>query len=374
MIIGYDMRIIGRFNSGVGLYTINLIRAILRTGEEIYLKMMYTFHNKKSGYMIRCDDYRSNDYVINLPNKILSGLWAFFGWPPAERFIGDVDILHSTNYTLIPSSRARRVITIHDLSFLIFPEFANKGARVHFRKKISEYCRRADQIWADSINTKRDIVEMLAIPEEKIEIIYPIISTKYQVISDKDGLNRSLKSIGLTRPYILYVGNIEPRKNLVRLIEAYEKSAIAHDYNLAIAGAPGWSNKEIHDKIKSSTVKSNIVNLGYLSDDSLVNVYNGARYLIYPSLYEGFGMPPFESICCGTPVIAGNNSSLPEVVGEAGILIDPYNIEEMAATMKMLAYDDPLLNKLRANCHKQSQKFNEHEIASAALAAYKKLL
>jgi len=373
MIIGYDMRFISGTNSGVGLYTINLIRSILKSGANVALKMLYSRSNKKNGYVIRWEDRRTRDYFVDLPNRLISGLWAFAGWPHVDYFIGEIDIIHSTNYTLIPATRARKVITIHDLSFLIFPEFANKGARIHFARKIRDYCVRADQIWADSLNTKNDIVDMLAVQPEKIEIIYPIISDSYRPIEDGDQLKRSLNSLGLDRPYILFVGNLEPRKNLVRLVEAYERSGIAGDYALVIAGAPGWSNRAIHDRIDGSPVRKHIIKLGYLHDSDLVAVYNGARYLIYPSLYEGFGMPPLESIKCGTPVIAGNNSSLPEVVGDAGLLVDSCDIDAIADAVKRLAYDDSLRRSLRGNCGLQAAKFDGKLIAAEALAAYGKL-
>ncbi len=374
MIIGYDMRFISGTNSGVGLYTINLIRSILKSKADIVIKMLYGRFNKKNGYVVHWDDRRTGDYFIDLPNRLISGLWAFAGWPPVDYFIGEIDIIHSTNYTLIPATRARKVITIHDLSFLIYPEFANKGARIHFARKIGDYCARADQIWADSLNTKKDIVDMLAVQPEKIEIVYPIISDYYQPVDHDDRLKCSLNSLGLDRPYILFVGNLEPRKNLVRLIEAYERSGIADDYALVIVGAPGWSNRTIHQRIDGSPIRKHIVKLGYLRDNDLVAVYNGARYLIYPSLYEGFGMPPLESIKCGTPVIAGNNSSLPEVVGDAGLLVDSYDVEAIAAALKSLAYDDSLWRRLQGNCRAQAARYDGNRIVAEALAAYGKLI
>ncbi len=373
MIIGYDMRLMSATNSGVGQYTLNLIKAILKSGDDITLKMLYGRYNKKNGYIVRWNDNRTHDYFIELPNRLISALWAFAGRPPVEYFFGEADIVHSTNYTLIPARQARRVITIHDLSFLIFPEFANKGARIHFARKIRDYCARADQIWADSANTKKDVIEMLGVQPEKVEIIYPVISETYRRIEGEE-LGLVLDRFGLNSPYILFVGNIEPRKNLVRLVEAYERSGIADDYALVIAGAPGWSNREIHERIDGSAFGKRIMKLGYLPDDDLVAVYNGARYLIYPSLYEGFGMPLLESIRCGTPVIAGDNSSLPEVVGDAGLLVDSYDVEAIAAAMKKLAYDDSLWRILHDRCADQVAEFNNDRIAAEALAAYRKLI
>ncbi len=232
--------------------------------------------------------------------------------------------------------KAKKIVTVHDLAYFL-PEYNAYPLidTIYMKTMIKSSCKRADKIIAISKNTQKDIAHLLGIPVSKIDVIYEAADKKYRVINDKKELERIRKKYKLSREFILFTGGISPRKNLVRLMEAFNQISDKIPHDLILTGGKGWKNSKELELIKSN---ERIKKIGYVSDEDMPYLYNLADVYVYPSLYEGFGLPVLEAQACGCPVIASNVSSIPEVIDDSGIMIDPYDIAGLAGTIyKVLA-------------------------------------
>ncbi len=260
----------------------------------------------------------------------------------------------------------KNIIVIYDLCvFLPFQTGSSFKTKIIEKIFLRFAMRNARKIITISESTKKDIIKYFSIGPEKISVIYPAVADNFRFIDDKQKCKFALDKFNLPEKFILFVGTLEPRKNLVRLISAYHK--LSNNYSLVIVGKRGWDYQEIFDKIKELNLEERVVFLNYVSNEDLLYLYNSAACFIYPSLYEGFGLPILEAIACGAPVITSNVSSLPEAVGEAAILIDPYNIDNMAMALNKILTDENLRRNLRERGLRQTQKFSWQKTAQEVL-------
>jgi len=289
-----------------------------------------------------------------------------------------VDVFHSSEVLLWKQPDALNVTTIYDLSALLFPEYHTDQTREIQAKKYRFAYEEADIVIAISKATKRDIVEHLGIPAERIHVVYPGCEDIFRPIQDRGELQTMLAPLGLTPgDYLLYVGTLEPRKNLLRLVEAYHRAR--HNLSvpipkLILAGAPGWDFRRIFELIEVLDLEDDVRYVGRVSRTTLPFLYSGARLFVYPSLYEGFGLPPLEAMACGTPVITSNVSSLPEVVGEAGLMVAPTDIEALAQAIVELLSDSYRSDCLRDAGLFRSQFFSWKRSLIKLLNTYNTLL
>ena len=289
-------------------------------------------------------------------------------WQPFEV----VDVFHWPNFLLIPGVSGKQVITIYDLTFLLFPEYQPWLRGMGLAKGIVQSADQADMIIAISNHTKRDLVTHLGVSEKKIRVIpcavakafRPIVASEIQPVLTKYGL--------LHDGYILYVGNIEPRKNLVRLVQAYSllKDRGTFRHPLILCGGRGWKNKEVYDCVQQLSLENEVKFIGYVPDEDLSFLMSGATLFVYPSLYEGFGLPPLEAMACGTPVVTSSSSSIPEVVGDAALMVDPHDVEGLSAAIaRVLAHKD-LRVDMRRKGLARAKLFSWEEVASQTLQVY----
>lgn len=258
-------------------------------------------------------------------------------------------------------------MVIHDLSFELYPEFFTFKKRL-WHKLINprQLCQQADTVIAISQNTKNDVMKLYDIKEEKIKVIYQGINEMFfKPISDETK-EKIKNKYNLPNNYIFYLGNLEPRKNVESLILAFEKIK-DESVNLVIAGGEAWKYKKIYKLWQNSPAKKRIKFSGYVDAVDKPALYSLAKIFVYPSIYEGFGLPPLEAMACGTPVITSFNSSLVEAVGDAGLLIDPNNINELTNIIDQLLMDQKLQNVLKEKGLKQSQKFRWQSSAEEIL-------
>ena len=295
-------------------------------------------------------------------------------WSPltVESFLGPVDVFHSMNAVVLPQRRGRRVVTVHDLTCLRFPQFHPWGRRVLFRLGIRRAARLADAIIVPSGATRRDLTTRFRLPEAKIRVV-PEAPGEHFVSLDPAESMAIVSRYGLPfRDYFLFVGNNEPRKNVPRIVDAYTRlrarTRLAPP--LVIAGGAGWKNRPIHEAVAASPCAADIRVLGYVPDADLPALMGGALAFVYPSLYEGFGLPPLEAMACGAPVITSNRSSLPEVVGDAALLVDPEDTADLARAMARVMDEAPLREDLRERGRKQAQRFSWDETARLTVQAY----
>jgi glycosyltransferase involved in cell wall biosynthesis len=266
------------------------------------------------------------------------------------------------------------VVTIYDLTALLFPQHHTAETRELQLRKFRFAQEEADVVIAISEATKRDIVAHLKIPAQRVRVVYGGASPAFRPIEDREAVARTLVPMELVPDdYILYVGTIEPRKNIVRLIDAYDQTRRIVSQRvprLVLAGASGWGCREVFERVETLGLEEAVVFLGRVPPEVLPALYNGAVLFVYPSLYEGFGLPPLEAMACGVPVITSNVSSLPETVGDAGVLIDPADTQALAAAIVSLLEDARRRVALSAHSLTRAGLFSWKRAARETLAIY----
>ena len=313
---------------------------------------------------------------IPIPDRALTAIWHRLSLPvPVDLLTGRVDVFHSPNFVLAPVWRAAKVLTVHDLAFLLRPECADARLRDYLEKTVPRSVARADFILADSENTRDDLICLLGVPPAKVEVVPGGVDASFTPVCDPETLARMRQRVSGGAPFILSVGMIEPRKNLIRLIEAFEMLKARADipHKLVLAGKRGWLSDPIYLRARSSHLASEIRFVGYISDGELPALYSAADIFAFPSLYEGFGLPPLEAMACGTPVVVSTSSSLPEVVGTAALSVEAESSEELAAAMTRLIEDSELRARMVSSGLEQSRGFTWQTAAEKMLAVYQRL-
>ena len=257
-----------------------------------------------------------------------------------------------------PLMLTRQVVTIHDVVPLDHPEWLNPRFAALHRWLIPRIARRAAHIITISEFTRRRILEHTGVIPEKVSVVYNGVDPRFRPQSEAE-IDCMISELGLpSKRYVLTLGSIEPRKNLPRLLEAWARTLphIADDIWLVVSGVPGRSL--VYDQVRIPHIPERVCFIGYAPDECLPALYSGARAFAYVSLYEGFGLPPLEAMACGAPVITGNGTSLPEVVGDAGIMVDPENVEEIALALEKAITDDDLCRRMSERGLAHSQNYS----------------
>ncbi|MDW8172563.1 MAG: glycosyltransferase family 1 protein [Anaerolineae bacterium] len=287
---------------------------------------------------------------------------------------GPVSLYHATDFVLPPLPRhIPSLLTVHDLSFVCVPEAAPARLRAYLNDVVPRSVRRATHVIADSSATKSDLVHFYNVDPDKISVLLSGIDLQRFCPGYVEP--RLLERYGLDRPYILSVGTVQPRKNYSRLVWALARlRQRGYDVLLAIAGGKGWLNDDLYATLCQSGMADFVKILGFVEESHLPGLYRGAEVLALPSLYEGFGFPVLEAMACGTPVITSNISSLPEVAGDAALLVDPLDLDEITdALQRILDYAD-LRQNLIARGYLQAQKFTWSESARKLRGIYNEIL
>lgn len=328
--------------SGIGFYELELLKALTDYDKKDSFILQYFDLKRKQGNL---DAQFSEKSVSLRPCRWFNAtlyqlMWTFLPVPYTLFFKDRPDVTMFFNYFLPPFARGKKLLVVHDTVIKDYPETMSFKTRTALRLTLKRSIKRADKIITVSQFSKGQIVKHFGVAPEDILVIPCAADEKrFYPIADRDGVRKKVcPKYGIDEKYFLYLGNLEPRKNITRLIEAYsiavkKKSDLPL---LVIAGGKSWQYKEIFDKVKSIGLSGKVIFTGYVDDSDVVLLMNGAEAFCFPSLYEGFGMPPLEAMACGTPVIVSNTASLPEVVGGCGISVDPYNVSEISdALIKM---------------------------------------
>jgi glycosyltransferase involved in cell wall biosynthesis len=285
-----------------------------------------------------------------------------------------IDVFHHVELPLFPPDAfPTNVMTIPDLTTLRHPEF-HEAANVELFQEIHDYAPQMDMIITESEHTKRDVVALLGIAPDRIRVTPLAAHEQYRPMNDQDQLQRTLERHALKgRPYILTVGTLEPRKNHTRLIEAFgllKRGGDLPNHSLVMVGGKGWIYDSVFETVRRLGLEADVRWLGYVPFDDLPALLSGADLFVYPSLYEGFGLPPLEAMACGAAVVASNTTSLPEVVDDAGLLVDPTNTDEIAAAMHRILKDDNLRRSLRKTAVERARTFTWDRTARLTFDAY----
>jgi glycosyltransferase involved in cell wall biosynthesis len=360
---------------GIGRYARGLFRALANLDAERRYILLATSDCPDDRFSWP-DNFTTKR--IPLTERVATVLWYRLGIPfPAKMLSSEARIFHSPNYSIPPVLGAKSIVTIHDLSFMVLPQYAYPSLKEYLSKAVPKAVRRADYILADSEATKRDLMNLspLQVPEERISVVYSGVDPIFRP-QDEDSVQATRRVLNIEGfPYILSVGTLEPRKNFDGLIKAFNVAKMEFDipHHLVIAGGKGWLYERIVQEYIESPYREKIHFLGFVPDERLPALYTGADVFAYPSHYEGFGIPPLEALACGTPVLAARNSSMPEVLGDAALWVDDSDISSIAHGLYELVSNKDIRSSILASAKPQLEKFTWENGARALLKVYNSL-
>lgn len=359
--------------AGAGVYAENMVRALVplaHPDDQIVLLM-------QSDERVLRNDLQGagNVRILSIPRRLFRNRFALMLFEqiilPWILRVHRIDVLHSLHYTLPLWSPAARVVTFHDMTMILWPQLHTRARRLIMPVYMRLAWKRADAILFVSAATQRD-AERIFPPSLGLRAVTPLgVSSDAFLVPPASDVQDALAAVGVSRPFLLFIGTIEPRKNLLRLIHAFETTADRYpDCTLVLAGKLGWEYEPVLRAIASSPVGARICRLGYISDVTKRALVAGCAALVYPSLYEGFGLPVLEGMAAGAPVITSNVSSLPEVAGDAAILVDPESTEALAEALREVL-NPSTAELLRKSGPRRAQLFPWSRTAVETWKAYK---
>lgn len=371
MKIGIDIRSMFGTPAGVGRYLANLLTHLSgMDNENSYC--LYT-DCKIERPVVQQPNFHQKHLMLPLIQNYFT--WNHFRLPP-ELFQHPVDLFHFPFYTMPIIRNYKSIVTIHDITYEIHPEWYSWKGLLAMRFFSRYAAKHADRILTDSNSTKQDLMTYYGVAEDKVVVIYLGVEGRFRRIEDHAALRQIRTKYHIARQHIiLYVGSIHTRRNIEQLIRAFHLLCRRmSDIQLLIVGKQEYPYLDVQALVTELGLHNRIIVPGYIQDDDLPLLYNVADVFIYPSSYEGFGLPPLEAMACGTPVITSNNSSLPEVTGAAAILIDQLNIEEMADALYQVLSDEGLVRDMVAKGMIQASRFSWEQTAQKTLAVYREVV
>lgn len=364
-----------RQRAGIGQYARGLVKAMLAQDTSNEYTMITSGRATKDYPFPTAKNVRGRN--IYLPDRYLNMLWYRWRVPLyANIFTGTNDIYHGLDFVLPPLlGKARKVVTVHDLAFLQHPETAIPSLAAYLNKVVPESVALADVVAVNSFATRQALIDHYKTPPEKITVIPCGIAPYFKRITDPVLLGATQHKFELTHPLVLSVGTLEPRKNHLGLIKAFNELRQNKEKppQLVIAGGKGWLYEETLQVVEELKLENSVRFIGRVSDLELITLYSLADVFAFPSFFEGFGIPPLEALACGAPVVTSNTSSLPEVTGDAAIQVDPHDIQALANAISRLLEDEQLRKDLRRKGYVQAKKYAWPAIAQKMLSIYQKL-
>jgi glycosyltransferase involved in cell wall biosynthesis len=355
---------------GIGTYIRNLVPAMVRRDPAIDIRLFHARFDHEGPPERWVRDF----WVEELPAPIrtLYPRWALTGRPALPASLQDTEIVHATNPAAVPPAGPgqRLVVTVHDLAFEFYPSMFPRTWRYMYRLGLRAAVARADAILTPSRNTAEDLLSRTKVDPARLHVV-PLATSISLGSVDVDAILSRLK---VPEPYILFVGTLEPRKNLVRLIRAYRRvAATGLPHALVLAGPLGWRHDALMREIALSG-PGEIVMTGALSEADLDALYRAAAAFVYPSLYEGFGLPVIEAMVRGIPTVASNTSAVPEVAGDATLGVNPRSVREIAQAIESVLTDLDLAERLAMRGRRQAERFSWDETARLTLQVYERAL
>ncbi len=369
--IGIDFTSASRERAGIGRYARELIRALARLDHN----NRYILFAPRDMHVELLNHPWASNFTIKrgpLTERLFAAMWHRARVPlPIETFTGAVDVFYSPDFLLPPTRAKRTIVTVHDLSYVRLPECFPTPLLKYLNAAVPLALERANLVLADAESTRRDLNDVYDLPLEKIRVLYSGVDARFRPQVSEESSARVCKFTG-GKPYLLSVSTIQPRKNYARLIEALGKLITNYklqitNLQLVIAGSRGWMYEDVFEAARRPEVAGRVLFADFFSDADLPALYAGATLFVYPSLYEGFGLPIAEAMACGTPVVTSNASSLPEVAGDAALYFDPRDVGAMADAMHRALSDEALRTDLRARGLAQAKKFSWDKAAGELL-------
>lgn len=310
---------------------------------------------------------RYRPVLCRIPNQLLSPLRV-----PVELFTGQADVLHVPYSTCPATWRAKRVVTIHDLVYLDHPECFNQDIE-KWKRVVKRIAQKATLVLTVSEYVQAMIIERLGVPPHRVRVIYHGVSPVFLRETQQVPFEETQAQLGIRRPYILFVSTVQPNKNVIRLLEAFDllRRSELRGWQLVIAGQPGWLTEPIFAAVAALGLEQDVVFTGFVEEEALPGLYRHAEVFVLPSLTEGFGIPVVEAMASGTPVVASKGGALPETVGDAGVLVDPYSSEDIAQGLFQAATDQTLRAGLIARGYRRASLFRWERTARETVTAYR---
>lgn len=351
------------------VYTYNLIKNLNFLDKE---NEYYLIHHTK----MDMDIYRSNkEVIVPLPSfKPLEGLFWRFILLPQKLKRQDLDLVHDPRGIGLFSFDMpfKKVITLHSLVFRFYPKMSIRGYASH-KLFGTKTMKSVDKIIAISECMKRDVIKYLKVPQNKIKVVYHGKDERFKPLKQNE-ITEVKKNYNLDFPFILYLGELQPQKNIPNIIRAYYKlKKYETEYKLVIAGRKGWQYREIFETAEKLNLQKDVIFTGYIPDDDLPKLYNAADLFVFPSIYEPFGLPPLEAMACGIPVITSDRGAFPEVVGDAGIMVNPYDVDGLAKAMHEVLNNDGLKEDMIKKGLERAKMFSWEKCAKEVLEVYEEL-
>lgn len=354
--------------AGIGRYTRLLAEHLVKMAGKDDLSFFY-FDFLRKGLSFPLPGARAARWC---PGRLAQLLWKTANWPPFEWFAGEADLYHFPNFIIPPLGRGKSVVTIHDVSFLRYPEFAESRNLAYMTSKLGDTIHRADAIVVISHFTAEELGSFFPEARGKINVIYPGLLEHMGALTAHSGAEtRRMK--GLHRPYILMVGTLEPRKNMEFLIQTYEHMKGFHG-ELVVVGRRGWQYEPIIARLRGSSRAPDIRLLENVEDHELPAVYSGAELFLFPSRYEGFGFPPLEAMACGVPVMSSAAGALKEALGDGALLIDHYDAARWARAAELLIADKQVRQLFIDKGRLQASKYTWVQAAEKTMELYRRIV
>ena len=374
-----DLRVLARPQfSGITEYTKFLVNHLLSADSKNEYLLFYNGYRKAP----LPEEWLNNPQVKIINSSIPNRLWSFgnkiLNLPKIDKKI-EADIYFSPHFNILSlANPKKRIFTFHDLSFIHYPDFfSNRDKFWHWLQDYRRQAKTAGHFIAVSDFTRQDLIDNLSVSPERITRIYSGVNPFYRKLSSE---NKDLKEFQKTRrlekPFLFYLGVIEPRKNIPAVIRAFNILKTEKDFKnlqLIIAGPKGWLYDKVFQEAENSKFREEIIFWGAATPSEVLFLYNSAEVFVYPSFFEGFGFPPLEAQACGLPVVTSNRSSLPEVVGDSALMVDPWRIDDLALILKNLLTDQNLRKRLQEAGFKNLQRFNWAETAQQTIKVFSKL-
>lgn len=369
MHIGIDVRLPFYQMGGISQYILHLLPALAALdGENRYS----LFHMQRDGrsHTPSAPNFQRKNVFTSCHHKLER--WAL----GAELLPHRLDVLHSPDFIPPQWGGRRKVITVHDLNFIFYPQFLTRESMAYYADQIERAVQVADHISADSHATRHDLIEQLRVPPEKITTVHLAANPLYEKTYEETAVTATLQKYNLPRDFILFVGTLEPRKNLPFLIRAYDAllKQDAIDVPLILVGGKGWLYEEVFTTIAELGLPQQVRHLSGIFDEQLAHLYHAASVLVTPSHYEGFGLPALEAMHCGCPVIVSNRGSLPEVAGEAGMQLPLDDEAVWTDALRRVLTDSDLRQKMITRGYAQAKTFTWQQAAEMTLEIYKTVL
>ena len=377
MIIGIDIRVLYNGSGGTFVYLKNLLDFLIPLAQNHQIKLFTNYYKKNSRDSVVKNYLKHKNvklYKYKIPNKFLNLGFRFLNYPKIDKMINGCDVLlMPTMMYSAWSDKAKVTLVAHDLSFKIFPEFFTRKQNIwHSQIRVDNLYKKVNSVISVSGNTKKDLINLIGLKLESIQTVHSGVDSKFFA---KKNENRTLEiknkyNLPINKKIILQTGTIEPRKNHLATIESFNLwqkiyPKTAQDYILVLAGHKGWKNKKIKKIIKNSFGK--VYKINDIDDSNLPDLYKSAEFFVYPSIYEGFGLPLLEAMASGIPIITTANSSLSEIASDCALYVDPYRLEDFVTAYQSLATDNILRGNLTKKGISRSKNFSWEKTAKNML-------